>query len=94
MTLAMVGITIPTFVTAPILTLSSASMACSLFGYDLSLPVGGWNGGALRNMILPVIGAGAAADRHHRAADARQHDRSAALQLCPHRARQGPARPR
>jgi oligopeptide transport system permease protein len=22
---------------------------------DLSLPVGGWNGGAIRNMILPVI---------------------------------------
>jgi oligopeptide transport system permease protein len=27
----------------------------SLFGYDLSLPVGGWSGGALRNMILPVF---------------------------------------
>jgi len=26
-----------------------------LFGYDISLPVGGWNGGAIRNMILPVI---------------------------------------
>ncbi|MCH8858858.1 MAG: ABC transporter permease subunit, partial [Proteobacteria bacterium] len=26
----------------------------SSFGLDLSLPVGGWNGGALRNMILPV----------------------------------------
>jgi oligopeptide transport system permease protein len=25
-----------------------------LFGYDISLPVGGWNDGALRNMILPV----------------------------------------
>jgi oligopeptide transport system permease protein len=47
MTLAMLGITIPTFVTAPILTL--------LLGiYAGWLPVGGWNGGALANMILPV----------------------------------------
>ena len=47
MTGAMLGITIPTFVTAPILTL--------IFGiYAGLLPVGGWNGGALRNMILPV----------------------------------------
>jgi oligopeptide transport system permease protein len=44
---AMLGITIPTFVTAPILTL--------IFGiYAGILPVGGWSGGALRNMILPV----------------------------------------
>jgi oligopeptide transport system permease protein len=47
MTVAMLGITIPTFVTAPILTL--------LLGiYAGWLPVGGWNGGALANMILPV----------------------------------------
>jgi oligopeptide transport system permease protein len=47
MTGAMLGITIPTFVTAPILTL--------IFGiYAGILPVGGWNGGALANMILPV----------------------------------------
>jgi oligopeptide transport system permease protein len=47
MTLAMLGITIPTFVTAPILTL--------LLGiYAGWLPVGGWNSGALANMILPV----------------------------------------
>ncbi len=47
MTGAMLGITIPTFVTAPILTL--------IFGiYAGLLPVGGWNGGALANMILPV----------------------------------------
>jgi oligopeptide transport system permease protein len=47
MTLAMLGITIPTFVTAPILTL--------LLGiYAGWLPVGGWNGGALANMMLPV----------------------------------------
>ncbi|MBV9044255.1 MAG: oligopeptide ABC transporter permease OppB [Alphaproteobacteria bacterium] len=52
---AMVGITIPTFVMAPILTLIFGVYGVTLFGYDLSLPVGGWNGGALRNMILPVI---------------------------------------
>jgi len=47
MTVAMLGITIPTFVTAPILTL--------LLGiYAGWLPVGGWNGGALANMVLPV----------------------------------------
>jgi oligopeptide transport system permease protein len=47
MTVAMLGITIPTFVAAPILTL--------LLGiYTGWLPVGGWNGGALANMILPV----------------------------------------
>ncbi len=54
MTLAMVGITIPTFVTAPLLTLLFGIYGVSLFGYDVSLPVGGWNNGALRNMILPV----------------------------------------
>jgi len=54
MTLAMVGITIPTFVTAPILTLIFGVYGVRLFGYDISLPVGGWNDGALRNMILPV----------------------------------------
>ena len=54
MTLAMVGITIPTFVTAPILTLVFGIYGVSLFGHDISLPVGGWNNGALRNMILPV----------------------------------------
>jgi oligopeptide transport system permease protein len=54
MTLAMVGITIPTFVTAPILTLIFGIYGVHLFGLDLSLPVGGWEGGTLRNMILPV----------------------------------------
>jgi len=51
---AMLGITIPTFVTAPLLTLVFGIYGISLFGHDLSLPVGGWNGGAWRNMILPV----------------------------------------
>ncbi|HKD22799.1 MAG TPA: oligopeptide ABC transporter permease OppB [Rhizomicrobium sp.] len=54
MSAAMVGITIPTFVTAPILTLIFGVYGVRLFGYDLSLPVGGWNGGALANMVLPV----------------------------------------
>ncbi|MBI1329750.1 MAG: oligopeptide ABC transporter permease OppB [Alphaproteobacteria bacterium] len=54
MTLAMLGITIPTFVTAPILTLIFGVYGVSIAGFDLSLPVGGWNGGAIRNMILPV----------------------------------------
>ena len=55
MTVAMIGITIPTFVTAPILTLIFGVYGVSVFGFDLTLPVGGWNDGALRNMILPVI---------------------------------------
>lgn len=54
MSLAMFGITVPTFVTAPILTLIFGVYGLSVFGHELSLPVGGWNGGALRNMILPV----------------------------------------
>ena len=54
MSLAMVGITIPTFVTAPILSLIFGVYGVSLFGQQITLPVGGWNGGALRNMILPV----------------------------------------
>ncbi len=55
MAIAMAGITIPTFVTAPILTLIFGVYGVHLFGWDITLPVGGWNNGALRNMILPVI---------------------------------------
>lgn len=55
MSFAMFGITIPNFVTAPLLTLLFGVYGLKLFGVDVSLPVGGWNGGALRNMILPVI---------------------------------------
>lgn len=45
---ATLGITVPTFVTAPLLQI--------VFGLGLSwLPVGGWNDGALRNTILPVV---------------------------------------
>jgi oligopeptide transport system permease protein len=55
MTLAMIGITIPAFVTAPLLQLVFGIYGVHLFGLDLSLPVGGWEGGAARNIILPVI---------------------------------------
>jgi oligopeptide transport system permease protein len=54
MGVAMLGITIPTFVTAPLLTLVFGIYGVTILGHDLSLPVGGWNGGALANMILPV----------------------------------------
>ena len=48
MALAMVGIAIPSFVMAPMLTL--------LFGVYLGwLPAGGWGGGAPLFLILPVI---------------------------------------
>lgn len=48
MSAAMVGIAIPNFVMAPLLTL--------LFGVMLGwLPVGGWGGGGLRNLVLPVV---------------------------------------
>lgn len=48
MATAMTGIAIPNFVMAPLLTL--------VFGVFLGvLPVAGWGGGSLKNMILPVI---------------------------------------
>jgi oligopeptide transport system permease protein len=44
---ATLGITIPTFIIAPLLSL--------VFGVMLGvLPAGGWDGGSLRNMVLPV----------------------------------------
>jgi oligopeptide transport system permease protein len=47
MGVAMTGITVPNFVMAPVLTL--------VFGIWLALlPVGGWGGGAVRNMVLPI----------------------------------------
>ena len=55
MTLAMVGVTIPSVVTAPILTLIFGVYGIHLFGYEFTLPVSGWGGGAVRNLILPVI---------------------------------------
>ena len=54
MSVAMLGITIPTFVTAPLLTLAFGIYGITLFGQEFSLPVGGWNNGAWRNMVLPV----------------------------------------
>src|SRR5262249_32416554 len=49
MTVAMLGITIPNFVMAPILAL--------ILGVYLGwLPVAGWEDGAIKNMILPVVG--------------------------------------
>lgn len=48
MVFATFGITIPTFVVAPVLQI--------VFGLMLAwLPVGGWNDGAVRNLILPVL---------------------------------------
>jgi len=55
MSVAMMGITIPTFVVGPILTLIFGVYGLTVLGYDVSLPVGGWNGGAWRNLILPVV---------------------------------------
>lgn len=46
--ISMTGITVPTFVTAPVLVL--------IFGVILKwLPAGGWNDGAVPNLILPII---------------------------------------
>lgn len=47
MTIAMIGAMVPSFVKAPLMVLIFAVML-------KWLPAGGWNGGALRNMILPV----------------------------------------
>ena len=47
MGIAIIGVCIPSFVTAPLLVL--------LFGSILQwLPNGGWNGGALANLVLPI----------------------------------------
>ncbi len=48
MATAMIGITIPNFVMAPLMTL--------IIGVHLHLlPVGGYGGGSVRNLILPVV---------------------------------------
>lgn len=48
MTIAILGVCIPTFVTAPVLILFFASKL-------QWLPNGGWNNGAFKNLVLPVI---------------------------------------
>ena len=48
MSFAMIGIAVPNFVVAPLLTLV-------LGVYFNVLPVGGWGGGDLRHLVLPVI---------------------------------------
>jgi oligopeptide transport system permease protein len=47
MAVAILGVCVPTFVTAPLLVLGIAST----LGW---LPTGGWNNGALANLVLPV----------------------------------------
>jgi oligopeptide transport system permease protein len=54
MSFAMFGITIPGFVTAPLLMLVFGVWGVRFLGHDISLPVGGWNNGALPNLVLPV----------------------------------------
>jgi oligopeptide transport system permease protein len=51
MGVSMTGIAVPNFVVAPLLTLVFAV-------YLRWLPAGGWGGGALRNMVLPIIALG------------------------------------
>lgn len=48
MGVAVLGVCIPTFVTAPLLVLAFASKL-------QWLPTAGWNGGALPNLILPIV---------------------------------------
>lgn len=48
MALAMTGVAVPTFVLAPLMALCFAV-------YLGWLPVAGWNDGALRNMVMPVL---------------------------------------
>jgi oligopeptide transport system permease protein len=55
MTLAMIGVTIPAFVTAPLLTLIFGVYGITVFGHHFTLPLSGWGGGALPNLILPVV---------------------------------------
>ena len=48
MTFAMTGVVIPSFVVAPLLVL--------IFAITLRwLPAGGWNGGQIQYMLLPMV---------------------------------------
>jgi len=90
MTLAMIGITIPSFVTAPLLQLVFGIYGVHIFGLDLSLPVGGWNGRRhAEPFILPVIVLALGPHRRYRAHHPREHGGSAALELHPYSPRQG-----
>ena len=81
MSLAVVGIAIPTFVVLPFLGL--------LFGIYLHwLPVAGWEPGSIRHLLLPIGGPGAASLERDRAADAREHARVVAQPIHPHGHRQ------
>jgi oligopeptide transport system permease protein len=55
MALAMIGLAVPSFVTAPLLQLIFGIYGIHLFGFDFALPVAGWNKGAAINLVLPVI---------------------------------------
>ena len=83
MGVAMLGISIPNFVVAPLLILVVAVYA----GW---LPAGGWDW-SVQRMVLPVDYTGSPGDRLHRPPDPRQHDRGAAQQLYPHGQGQGSA---
>ena len=55
MTLAMIGITIPTFVTAPILTLIFGVYGVHCLAMRFRCPSAAGTAARLRNMILPVV---------------------------------------
>ncbi len=74
MSIAMVGITIPTFVTAPLLTLIFGVYGVVIFGLDLSLPVGRLAQWRVPQHPVARACARAAANRDHFAARARQRD--------------------
>ena len=85
MSLAMVGIAIPSFVMAPLLDPALRGLSRLAAGRRL---------GRRRAAVPDPAGgvAGAAAGGAGRPARARRHDRAAACELRPHRAGQGPAR--
>ncbi|SQC44402.1 Oligopeptide transport system permease OppB [Klebsiella pneumoniae] len=67
MGVAMTGVVIPSFVVAPLLVM--------IFAITLHwLPGGGWNGGALKFMILPMVALFPGLYRQHRAYHPRLND--------------------